>query len=244
VPVHPAASVPVTVYEVVEVKLTVIGLAEEPFDHEYVLPPLAVKTASAPEQIVGEFTEITGSGFTVTVATAVPVQPVASVPVTVYEVVERGVTVIGLVEDPFDHEYVFPPLAVKTASAPEQTVGELTEITGSGFTVTVVTAVPEHPAASVPVIVYEVVLVGVTVIGLELAPVFHEYVLPPLAVKIASAPEQTVGEFTEITGSGFMVTVATAVPVHPAASVPVTVYEVVLVGVTVNGLELAPVFHE
>jgi hypothetical protein len=41
-----------------------------------------------------------------------------------------------------------------------------------------------------------------------------------------------------------MVTVATAVPVHPAASVPVTVYEVVLVGVTVIGLELAPVFHE
>jgi hypothetical protein len=104
--------------------------------------------------------------------------------------------------------------------------------------------VPVHPAASVPVTVYEVVETGVTVNGLVEEPVFQECVLPPLAVKIASAPEQTVGELTEIIGSGFMVTVATAVPVQPAAFVPVTVYEVVERGVTVIGLELAPVFHE
>jgi hypothetical protein len=59
--------------------------------------------ASLPAQIVGEFTAMVGKGFTVTVATAVAEHPVV-VPVTVYEVVEVGVTVIGLEVDPFDHE--------------------------------------------------------------------------------------------------------------------------------------------
>jgi hypothetical protein len=40
-----------------------------------------------------------GKGLTVTVATAVPVQPVV-VPVTVYDVVDVGDTVIGLVLAP------------------------------------------------------------------------------------------------------------------------------------------------
>ncbi len=46
------------------------------------MPPVAVNVAVAPAQIVGEFTAIVGNGFTVTVATAVPLQP-AVVPVTV-----------------------------------------------------------------------------------------------------------------------------------------------------------------
>jgi hypothetical protein len=53
----------------------------------------------APLQIVGEFTVTVGKGLTVTVATAVPVQPVV-VPVTVYDVVLVGLTVIGLVVCP------------------------------------------------------------------------------------------------------------------------------------------------
>jgi hypothetical protein len=44
---------------------------------------------------------------------------------------------------------------------------------GNGFTVTVATAVAEHPEL-VPVTVYEVVLVGVTVIGFEVEPLLHE----------------------------------------------------------------------
>ena len=43
---------------------------------------MAVSVAVCPEQIVGEFTSMFGSGVTVTVATAVLLQPLA-VPVTV-----------------------------------------------------------------------------------------------------------------------------------------------------------------
>ena len=48
----------------------------------YVVAPVAVKLAVVPAQIVGEFTPTVGVAFTVTVDTAVPVQP-AVVPVTV-----------------------------------------------------------------------------------------------------------------------------------------------------------------
>lgn len=43
---------------------------------------------------------------------------------------------------------------------------------GFGLTVTVATAVPVHPEVF-PVTVYEVVVVGETVIGLTAAPVLH-----------------------------------------------------------------------
>jgi hypothetical protein len=49
--------------------------------------------------MVGEFTVVTGIGFTVTVPTAVDVHPEV-VPVTVYEVVVEGVMLSGLAEDP------------------------------------------------------------------------------------------------------------------------------------------------
>ena len=110
----------------------------------------------------------------VTVATAVLEQPWASVPVTVYEVVEVGLTLIGLVVSPVDHEYDVPPEAVKVAVAPEQIVGELTVIVGFGPMLTVATAVFEQPCASVPVTVYVVVLVGETEIGFVVSPVLHE----------------------------------------------------------------------
>ena len=45
----------------------------------------------------------------------------------------------------------------------------------------------------------------------------------PLAVRVADAPEQMVAELTVMTGKGFTVTEAVAEPVHPEASVPVTV---------------------
>ena len=41
---------------------------------EYVVAPVAVKTAEVPEQIVVEFTFTTGGAITVTVAVVVPLQ--------------------------------------------------------------------------------------------------------------------------------------------------------------------------
>jgi hypothetical protein len=96
----------------------------------------------------------------------------------------------------------------------------------------------------VPVTVYDIVAIGLTVIGLVVAPVLHEYVTPPTAVNVAVPPVQIVGEFTVIVAGGPIVTVAIAVPVHPAASVPVTVYDVVTRGETERGLVVAPVDHE
>ena len=45
----------------------------------------------------------------------------------------------------------------------------------------------------------------------------------PPAVKVADSPAQIVAEETVMTGKGFTVTEAVAEPVHPEASVPVTV---------------------
>jgi hypothetical protein len=100
--------VAVTVYDVVEFGETVIASVVSPVFHEYVDPafaPETVNVADPPGQIVSEFTLIDEDDevSTVTVATAVPVQPF-EVPVTVYDVVEVGETVIGFVVSPVFHE--------------------------------------------------------------------------------------------------------------------------------------------
>jgi hypothetical protein len=87
VPVH-APDVPVTVYVVVEGGLAVtdvpvVALSPVAGDHAYVTAPLAVNVPAVPAQVVIGGTLNTGSGVTVTVATAVPVQPSTLVPVTV-----------------------------------------------------------------------------------------------------------------------------------------------------------------
>jgi hypothetical protein len=113
-----------------------------------------VSVAVVPGQITGELTVIKGIGLTVTVDTAVPVQPEV-VPVTVYEVVVVGAAsaVATPVEvAPADHVYDVAPLAVIVAVAPLQIVGDVTVTVGNGVTVTVETAVPEHPPV-VPVTV-------------------------------------------------------------------------------------------
>ena len=66
---HPR-EVPVTVYVAVaagDAVAVAIPVDVAPADHVYVVPPLAVKLAVCPEQMVGEFTIITGKGFTVIV---------------------------------------------------------------------------------------------------------------------------------------------------------------------------------
>ena len=98
--------VPVTVYVVVvagaaSAVLTPVEVA--PADQAYVVAPDAIKLAVNVGQIVGELTVVTGRGLTVTVATAVDVHP-KEFPVTVYDVVVKGESVIGFIVAPVDHE--------------------------------------------------------------------------------------------------------------------------------------------
>ena len=95
--VQPFTAVPVTVYVVVTVGdavgfAQVVQLNPVAGAHTYVLAPLAVMINPPPKQIdaAGGVTVIVGRGNTVTVQVAVPVQPKAFVPVTVYVVVTVG----------------------------------------------------------------------------------------------------------------------------------------------------------
>jgi hypothetical protein len=91
-----------------------------------------------------------GGAFTVTVAIAELAHP-AFVPVTVYEVLEGGFTVMVDTFCPDDHEYAVAPLAVMLTDSPWQTEGEFTEMMGMGLIVTSITSVAIQPAVSVAV---------------------------------------------------------------------------------------------
>jgi hypothetical protein len=148
--VHPDVLVPVTVYVVLVLGVTVMLAVLPPVLQLYVLAPLAVNVDDSPLFIVAGFAEAVtvGNGFTVTVTVAVPVHPAVLVPVTVYVVVELGYTVLL---DPLprlcDHVYVLAPPAVNTELAPEHIDdGEAVAYTDGGvFTVTLIDAVPVHP---------------------------------------------------------------------------------------------------
>ena len=90
--------------------------------------------------------------------------------------------------------YVVAPPAVSTVGEPEQTVALLTVTVGDGFTVTVTMPVLLHPAAEVPVTVYEVFVTGETLMVLVVGPVFHVYVDAPLPVSITLCPAQMAAE--------------------------------------------------
>jgi hypothetical protein len=103
------------------------------------------------------------------VRVAVRVQPFAPVPVTVYVVVDVGLTVI---EDPVrlpgcHTKETAVPLAVIVTGLPEQTVVAVADVftVGFGSTVTQKVAVDVQPVDEfVPLTVYVVVVVGETVI--------------------------------------------------------------------------------
>ena len=78
-------------------------------------------------------------------------------------------------------------------------------------------------------------------IAAVIAPVLHEYEVPPVAVRVAVAPEQIVGLFTVGVGSVLTVTVPEAVAVHPYELVTVTVY--VPAVLVVIAAVVAPVLH-
>jgi len=113
------------------------------------------------------------------------------------------------------------------------------------LTVTVLEAVAVQPLAFVTVTVYVVVEPGDTVILVVVAPVLHEYVPPPLAVKVAFCPLQ-IGDGLLMLAVGFVFTVKVleSVSVQPLAFVTVTEYVVVEEGETVMLAVVAPLLHE
>lgn len=131
------------------------------------------------------------------------------------------------------------PEPVSVTALPAQMVAlELDAVTvGPALTVIVWVAVLEQPFVSRPVTVYVVLDDGFTVTAApERLPGFHVYTDPPEAVSVILPPEQIVvlDAVTEIVGFGFTVMVCTAELIQPFASVPVTVYVVLVVGETVT----------
>ena len=98
----------------------------------------------------------------------------------------------------------------------------------------------------VPVTVYVVEVVGLTVILEVVAPVFHEYVAAPFAVSVVELPEHiVVGKADAVTaGVAFTVTATVFGALGHPTVVPVTVYVVEVVGLTVILEVVAPVFQE
>lgn len=136
-----------------------------------------------------------GEIFTVMVRVAVPVQPFAAVPVTVYVVVVVGDTVTGdPVRLPGIHPYVDAPVPVRVVELPEQIVAPLVVVptVGEVFTAIICVTVELHPVL-VPVTVYVVVVVGETVTDVPLKlPGIQLYVVAPFALSVAELPEQMV----------------------------------------------------
>jgi hypothetical protein len=128
--VHPSFVVPVTEYVVVVVGITVtLGLVPKPFDQLNVVPgisELTIRSELSFRQIsVGlAVTVIVGNGCTVTITSAVPVQPSGVVPVTEYVVVAVGLTVtFEFVPKPLDQLNVVPgisELTIKLELSPRQ----------------------------------------------------------------------------------------------------------------------------
>src|SRR6476646_9874410 len=115
-----------------------------------------------------------GSGFTVIVVVAVFIQPLASVPVTVYVAVPAGVNATPSATPPVQ-VYVVAPIPDKVTEEPVQTAlsasSDIAITVGSGFTVIVAVAVFIQPFTSVPVTVYVAVPAGVNATPLVTPPV-------------------------------------------------------------------------
>jgi hypothetical protein len=155
-------------------------------------------------------------------------------------VAEPGDTFIVFVPlVPLLHEYevvVAAPLAVRVAVCPTQMLVEFTVIVGCGKKVTVAVPVATHPAELVPVTVYVVVEVGLTLILEVVCPVFQEYVEPPEAESVTLEFSQTLTGFPELietVGSGFTVTVFVSVCLYPQTPSAIQVYVVVVLGESV-----------
>ena len=142
--------------------------------HVYVAPPLPDSVVELPMHTFVEdaAADISGREFTVMVCDDDAVQPLASVPVTVYALVFGGVTVISEpVNDPRPEAgvqlYETAPDTDRVVAPPVQILllPGVIIMAGRLFIVIDRLAVAVHPAALVPVTVYTVVTVGVTDMG-------------------------------------------------------------------------------
>jgi hypothetical protein len=229
---QPLPSVTVTVYDpAVE---TVIEAVSAPVLQRYDEPSLAVKTTLPPEQNVVDVAAVivaVGNALTVTVTSSVSIQPLASVPVTVYVVVEEGVKATPFVTLLFQ-AYESAPEPESVTAVPAQTVWLApASAVGKALTVTTVAelAADTQPLASVAITVYEPAVDAVYVAPVPTVddPLLQEYVEPPLAVKTTLPPEQkVVGDplalIVAVGKAAGCVIVTEAVAVQALASVTVT----------------------
>jgi hypothetical protein len=150
---------------VVETGVTVTGMpVKPPGFHTNVVPTtllMANNEEESPLHIEAgvAVVVILGFGLTVTVTVLLPVQPTEVVPVTVYVVVEAGVTDTGVsLKAPGIQTYVVPTtllLADKLEEAPLHIVDGVAVGVTTGFGLTVIVSIAEQVllAASVPVTV-------------------------------------------------------------------------------------------
>jgi hypothetical protein len=118
------------------------------------------------------------------------------------------------------------PIAVMLPVLAPQLLGDIVGAAvkvGTGLTLTVETAVLVQLLPFLPVTVYDVVTVGVTLIDAPLCDVLQLYVVALLAVKVTGVPAQTVAEFTVTDGVGFTFIVVVFELIQPLAAVPVIV---------------------
>ena len=115
---------------------------------------------------------------------------------------------------------------------------------GGEATVTLTVFEETQPLALVATTVYEVVTVGLAAMTEDEAPVFHTYVLPPLAVSVTISPAH-ITVFPEIRGAGtaLTTTVADALPEH-RPFVTATEYVVVPAGEMLIPESVEPLLHK
>lgn len=238
VAVHPFPSVPITVYVVLLAGMTETGLPEiAPGFHSYVAAPLPVSSTGEPEQTVVKSADAltVGTGRTVTGTVAVFVQPLASVPVTVYVMDDAGTSVTVLPLAAIGAQlYVSAPVASSVTVLPAQSGSTSAKAfrAGNGFTVTVTVSVPIQPLMSVPVTVYVVVAAGpasglFTVDDDNPLAGNHEYVFAPLAITFTGAPPSHnagAAGANVITGFGLMTHATSLVVALSPLTVQVTTH--------------------
>lgn len=170
---------------------------------EGTISDVAVMITFSPSQITLSVTFIvmTGRGLTTIWILAVPVHPLAAVPVTEYVAVVAGPIVITGFTEPVFHSNVVPGTlddTVSVAVAPSHMAVAVVAIESTGFgnTSTVTAPVAVQPSGVVTVILYVVVVVGETVIDEVFPPLLQRNVLPAISlveVRTELSPKQMSG---------------------------------------------------